>query len=633
MVQLTQLLTKLVIGGVDYSSYLVDYDFEDVLKNRSGNIIKLVLADSVRNVVSFTTGLDVTLSEGVVTNTERNVFVGKIFNIQLVEGQLQITAKDQLQLLGGDFFSATYDSNIDPEAGVISAIWSDIVTEGGFTPSAENSGTTLILERFRARDKTRLERMDTLAKVLGWTMRCDYNAGTIRLQPPGYTAFGTTLLVGSNVFNTPIWEENLEPMRNKIKVKGAFEEGIVVDSFTGDGTTTTKILIYNPKTTKLRNTTTSTDLRRGIANSPDVGDYQVDEDLKKITFTTAPTAAHVIAIEYSALLPKDVEGQNNASIAATGITRAEVFEFKDIATVNDAETRLRKLLDLIGSPFVSTTLYVDQTLAIYPGNTVSVVDPDRPEKSGNYVVTSVRRGLKLGYAIIKVGATDFDIRDLYETIDARLNALEDAELVDTSILRQILQTDGRFINVVARYSDVYQRNSTGSTTLYWAPHANPNSLWDTYNWGSADTGDPIADGYTLTSRVHGDNSYRETVVDTVFYDSGTSTGTTWNTTTNTITISAGTMRSKTLFVGKTYLYAMVEFGAATGTFTTEITADNGVTWQALTPGVRTLLTSSNAAGVRLRITSAASSTLTNLAIQTPTNGIYKFPAIELTLEE
>jgi hypothetical protein len=613
---------KFEVGGVDITSYVLENT--QIIINRNavnGNTANIYVSDTVDSVLTLTEGQVVNISRGTVTSTDSYKFKGHVKKISSRENIYLLECKDVMNQLKYNLFTKSYDINIDDEAGEVSAIFKDIVEQGGFSASVVDSGTAttdLTIEKFISRKQSRFNRMSILAQILNWFFYYDYDNDWIRFEPKGYVEFATTLTVGGNVYNIPKWTTDIENMRNKLTVEGAYELDTREETETGDDSTTEFSFTYPPETTDL--TVDGVLQKRGIPNSSDPYDYVVDSELKTYTFKTAPTSGQDIVMKYTTRIPAPVTGSSTESIATYGLTQEDTYKFDDIVSVQDAETRLDQLLELLKDGIITTDLITD-VYNINVGNAVNVVDPNRPSKSDQYIVQKVTINYPSNFDTISIGTIVFNVQDLFMTIQERLKALENPDTGLIEILRHILSLNHDVI-FEKRYTKLQKREITGDSLIWGHPTL---GIWGTNKWSSG-----LTEPLVTTKLNQGNNIYKEYFYDDDFEGTGTAT---WNTSTKALEFTSGqTHITSVLSLGTTYTYATLTLGSLTGTVTCEISADGGDNWQTLTRGTRTSLTNSDETGVYLRFTESGNTTAT-ITNTYKTSNRYDLSGIKLILEE
>ena len=435
-------------------------------ENIDGNLATIIVGNSVTSDIIPTVGNEITVSRGIVSSTDRNIFSGNIKKIQNNDnGTITLHCVDPLQKLKYDLFTASYDKNIDPEAGELSEIFKDIAEQGGFTVSRERSGTTsgyITADKYIANNQSRLNRLNLIQKILDWVFFYDYDKFFIRLEPKGFVEYPTTLNVGVEIKNILVWEEDIENMRNKITVEGATQLDTRIDTFNGDTTTVEFELTYEPESIE---TTVGGVLQTlGITGSSLVFDYTLDKDRKTIIFESGSipgTGTGNIIVTYTTELPSPVTGQNDTSIGLYGLTQHESFSFDDVRTIDDAETRVTQLLNILSSAENSTVIYTDE-YDVQVGNSVPIIDSLNPTKSGTYIVESKIINYTESLDILKIGQPSIDIGNAFQTINERLNLLEGTDRKLGTILRQLIALVRTKTQVLRKSLVLEKRNMTNS---------------------------------------------------------------------------------------------------------------------------------------------------------------------------
>jgi hypothetical protein len=433
-------------------------------ENANGNLATITVSDTITTTITPAVGNEVVISRGEITSADTIIFKGNIKQIiQTPNYTWNIICADPLQKLKYDLFTTSYDKNIDPEAGELSAIASDIITNGGFTPSVVASGTGVgdtTVDKFLSNDQSRLNRLNLIQKLLNWLLYYDYNADTVRLEPKGYVLYPTTLTVGDQIKELPRWESNIENMRNKITVNGATQLDTRVDTFTGDGNETEFTLTYAPVSIETKLSGTLQVL--GIDGAQTGFDYEVDVDRKVVKFVTAPPAsANNVVCTYTTFIPTPVTGTSPTSISQYGLTQADKFTFDDVVTVADAEVRVQQLLNILEFGEVSTTIATDE-YNIKVGNEINVVDPNQPANDGSYIVESKVINYGTNYDILKIGTPRIDISDVISTIDERLKNLEGKDAKLGGILRQLIALVRTAVTLSKESLKLEKRNMTNT---------------------------------------------------------------------------------------------------------------------------------------------------------------------------
>lgn len=594
-------------------------------KTVTGNTCKLVVSKSILDVVSLIEGLTVIVKRG--SGSANSIkFQGKIFKISENNGgDIVLDCYDSLYELKKLLFTKSYDKNIDPEAGEISAIFEDIVTNGGFVSSVVDTGVSIsdyTLTKFKSDRQGRLNRMSVLGQIVNYVFYNDYDNGWIRFEPEGYSVYPNVLEVGVNVFNAPSWSSDITDMRNKIYVDGAFESDTRIESFSGDGSNSSFEIEDVAETLKV--TVGGVLQVLGVEGSSEVFDYSHDKELKKIVFETGSIPASGtdnVVVEYSTLVPYTSVGQDDASINLYNVTQEESYTFKDIRTSEDADVRLEALLDKLKDGSVGTSLQTDEYY-LKVGQKVSVVDPTNLSRSGDYFVQEIVINYPLPVDTVSVGDESFDINDLLDSVNERLNAVEGRDDLFSEVLRQ-LKNVSLSVRVEPRVMTIEKLSIIGDDTLYW--NSDTNGTWNDFDWGVGVT--TYDDSRKVI--VMGGNTYREFCIDSDFVDSNT--GVTVNTTLNRFEFSA----SGVLVLGpvsKNNLMSSFTLvsGDVTGSLSFEVSNDDKSSWETVSNlGTSQDFDVSGSGGVYVRITETSGVSTATLSSTKSIGGTFVTPCVQL----
>jgi hypothetical protein len=345
-----------------------------------------------------------------------------------------------LQELKHALFTESFDINNSEEAGEVSAIFKTIVEDYGFTASVEDSGTgssDITVDKFRSKNNSRLDRMGMLAKILNWYFYYDYDNDWVRFEAKGYESYANKLIVGTNVFNIPKWEQDLETVRNKITIAGASELDTRQETETGDGSTATFDFTYTPESTNL--TVEGVLQKQGIKDASSDYDYTIDKERKTYTFEddSIPAVDDEIIMTYTTKIPAKVVGSAQDSIDEYGVIQEDEFDFDDVSTIDDATTRLTQLLALLKNAPLNTNLFTDE-YDIKPGQKITFEDPNNSDYDGQYIVYGVTINYPNPWDVVKIGTEQFNISDLFNTINERLKSLEMSKTELNELLRHLI---------------------------------------------------------------------------------------------------------------------------------------------------------------------------------------------------
>ena len=171
------MLTQVLIDSVDVTRYVINYEKEGTQDNCIAEI-DISVVRNISELVTLSTGQTIEVYRGWTTAYDEHVFSGYIESFEADSGKIKITGKDRMWDLVRKEVTTIYDSS-GAMGGKISAIFDDLVTTyGGLRTSAtsiQDSGTTIILNRFICNHTDIMERCSNLSNVLTWQMYFDSN--------------------------------------------------------------------------------------------------------------------------------------------------------------------------------------------------------------------------------------------------------------------------------------------------------------------------------------------------------------------------------------------------------------------------------------------------------------------------
>mgnify|MGYP001206374823 CR=1 FL=1 len=522
------LLTKVTIDGTDVTSYLTNdgYEVVDSIKNEASTG-SISFNNKVFSNISLTTSMTVVVTRGFTTSTDHTIFKGYTTNITKDMGVIGVECMDKLWLLNRNTKNQTFDKTIDTEAGVTSAIAETLIEDVGLTASVET--TTTVLDKFVCKDDIVLERVLTLAKIDNFYLYYNPSEDVVHWESKGYTTYPTTLIVGTHIVEVPVWEYNYEDMANWVKINGATQEVEDTMTFSGDGVTDDFLLDYEPESVKVF--VGGTLQTGGVVGSSSSYDYYVDKSRKKIIFVSGSipgVGVDNIEVRYSYLIPRSVIMKDDDSIAAYG-TYKLVKEFKDIESVDDAESRAVKILDRRKNPQVSTKLKIVGVSGLTAGMNI-IVEDDINNEYRTVLVKRVRYKYPGGYDEVEAGDEVLTDEEIIGNVNERLRRIERERLRDSEIVNTILNFN-RIFNPKRRYIKLTKKEIDDNTCLIWKHPT--QGLWGSFNWCS----DPFGSS-TTEIVVWPSMNYIETFKTSDFDGESDGAGSgTWDTTSKTLTFT------------------------------------------------------------------------------------------------
>jgi len=633
---------KTVIDSIDVSAYLVNWNFDSEW-GVAIDEITIELSSSISAVLALETGQEVVITRGFTTSTDEGVFSGQITQVKPFATTTILICKNPLNHCIRNGRVKSWDKDIDTEGGVGSEIFKTILDHSSIgydSTSITSTGTVTgkLITKFIQNDEDDYEMLVKLAKLYDFMISYDYDNDWAEFKPKGYLVYTPILNVGIEIQNQLKWKENLEQLINKVKIQGATVYDKIVETFAGAATTFTLSKVPEDSEVRINHAGADTLQTRGQKGIGTIGtdyDYYLDTQQKTLTFSGDVSD---VWINYGAQVPMPVVLKNTTSIetygGANNIPAFKKFTFNDIIDVDDATNRGRAILAKYSTPFIEVEkAQINDSVIIAngnikPGYVVRIIDAFNNKDKSVFVKKVYKNWPHIGDQIT-VGD------EIWRTEDWQAKQMEKINL----LFNELNKNEGILITTFdtpttmkfrKRYHQLQTRDTSGDSI--WG-RGFGNGTTDSLEWNA--TGGVWQDTYTnalvTVMIVPGDNIYKEFVKDTTFRASSGNTAT-WNTTTQQITFTSGQVaKTGHVALGFAYSYFTLTLASTTGTLVTEISADNGVSYQTVTLGARTAFLSSDGTGIIIRITESAATTASILNTYDAA-GNYNAPVINLILE-
>jgi hypothetical protein len=513
--------TQVLINNVNVTSKLINYEYErtwgDVISQADLEVVK-----TISTLLNLETGQTVKIYRGWTTPTDEKIFEGYIENYAPEGGIIKITAKDKMWDLIRKEVTHVYDKNIDASAGKISEIFKDLVeTYGLLNCDVQDSGTTILLDKFVCNHTDIFERCKALNKVLDWQFYYRADTNKVYFEPKGFIANSTILTIGNNVYQVPKWTYDNTEMANDITIVGAYQEIETTESgqigVTSGYTTTAINLNFEAISVKVymdAGTPPTTLKVGGLPDSTATYFYYVDKPNKKILPATGTTFTnnHYAEIRYSHAVPIPIHLYNQASIDTYGQFK-KTITYKDLRGISDAEARGNNYLTVYSEPFIYSTLKVknDSTYNLKIGNKIRVIDNvSTPTVDDWFILSRLRIRYPSDYDEVVVGDKPWRLATWQGSVEERLKRLAEDEYASPEIVNELLTFDNTInypIEIIPRYRKLLTQ-STIAGEMIWNL-----GTWGTDKW-SANAFNAEANYFIQQYN----NIYTETFIDTDFKD-------------------------------------------------------------------------------------------------------------------
>lgn len=593
------MLQESEINGVNVDDYIVNWEIERVYGDAIAQVSIKVLK-TITSAVTLANGQTLELWRGWALATEEKVFDGYIEKYEVEGGVIKITGKDKAWDLVRKEVTHTYDKDIDASAGKISEIFEDLVeTYGGLTADMQDSGTTLIIDKFVCNHTDIFERCKKLAEILDWQIYYDSANNTVHFEPKGYVTNANTLTVGSNILQVPKWNYDITEMVNDVTIVGAYQEVETTESGrigTTAGYTNADIAIsYEPISVKVYGDAANPPTTLKVGGTPDstaTYNYYVDKNQKKLfpkggtTFTTDD----YYEIRYSLAAPIPVHMWNQTSITTYGQFRKTVT-FTDIRTVTDAENRGTNYLVKYSTPFIYTTLRVKNvsTYGLNVGQMIRVVDSiSSPAVDSWLMINRHRIRYPTEYDELEVGDKYWRLAEWQAKVEEKLKRIEEDSWKNQDIVTELVTMDNitdRPVHSEPRYRKLMTETYVDANKVLIYDNSDHCTLGTGNNkWGTSAT----AFGAETNAFIQQyDNSYEETFYDTDFKDT-VLTSADWDTTNKWLLCANSTKVAYSTSIdynNGTITQAKLTATITSGSFNILLTANGGANWEIATNGV------------------------------------------------
>jgi hypothetical protein len=525
------MLQKTLINGIDVSAYVISSEYERTYGDMISQVdVKIV--QTVNDVLTIEAGQTLEIWRGWTTSTDEKIFDGYVQAFDIDKGIVKIIGKDKLWDLVRKEVTHVYNS-ADAFSGKISAIFHDLVeTYGLLTCTAQDSGTTIIMDKFVCNHTDIFERCKKLADILDWQFYYRADTDTVYFEPKGFTTNSTVLTVGSNIYELPKWTYDNTQMINDLTVVGAYQEIETTESgqigHTTGYTTADVLLSFTPISVKVYNDNNNPPTTLKIGGMPDstaTYDYWVDKENKKLMpFTTFADDSR-LEVRYSHAVPIPIHMWNQSSIDAYGQFKTTIT-LTDIRNIADAENRGSNYLSKYSTPFVYSTVKVknDSTYGLAVGQNIRVIDNiSKPNIDETMTITRLRIRYPADYDELDIGDKMWRLETWQASVEERFKRMSEDELANQDIITELVDINNLPVplQLVPRYRKLLTQTVSG-TNIFILGHS-AYGILGTSKLGATNMG-AETDNYIQQY----ENNYEETFLDTDFKDAVTDAN--WDTT-------------------------------------------------------------------------------------------------------
>ena len=495
-----------------------------------------------------------------------------------------------------------------------------LTADSSSVQSTGTGSTSIVLDKFVCNNAEIYERIQALAEIYDYQFYYRPSVDKVFFEPRGFELNSNVITVGgssNNVQGFPKWTEDSSKIFNRVEIKGRFLEPKTTESFNGDGSQTTFTVNFEPEIVTV--TVDGTEKIGGVSGSTVTFDYSVDKSNKQIVFESGSipgVGTNNVVILYSYRVEKSVFRNNESSIAELGRIISNRFTFSDIESVDDAERRADKLLEVYSDEFVTTKIKVNpsavETFGLEAGQSIRVVD-SRQDKDLNMVIrTMISRfpenyvELLLGDKEVKIASIDFDNSKRFKRIEEELSK-GSTFITESKDLVHTLNVSRRDIRVSSGDYDVIKN----ALLLGLGPDQGHPGLGTGILLGTGETPFESEVEHTINQT---NDIYDEDFNDTDYLDSVNTTAT-WSGNGSISFTSSQVAQSKTFLLNDiTAVSVIITPTEVSGSF--DYAIDTGSGFETIATGSRVFLSNSGTS-VKFKITESAASTgsISNLKIE------------------
>lgn len=624
-------LQQTLVDSTNVDSYVLSWK---IIREIGDKITEgeLILHNNVTTIIPFdqdNTFHTVEIWRGVSSATETKLFKGEIYKFEVDGAIIRCLIRDEMYKAVRAEITKSYDKNIDPEAGVISDMFIDMMTNfAGLTAdssSVEDSGTVKTIDKFICNHADVFERGKKLANLIDWQQYYNPITDKAHFEPLGTQTATTSLSTGpnGNIMVQPKWRYDKEQVTNKLTIIGGEDLVGTEETFNGDASTTQFTLTYTPESVRVE---VGGVLQAG-GNETTSGsfDYSVDKENKQINFEAGSTpgvGVGNVKVIYDRLVARPVLSRNDPSITEHGEYRKTSFA-SELKNVSDVQGYADNYISAYQGTFLSSSFPVTDLVDVFPGQTIQVTD-GAAAVDRDFLVSRVEFVHPYRGDTVYVGEEVLRNQNWGQNASERIRRLEEEMGQNQDILIHVL--DYSRVLPLGRRSMEVQKTVLDLDNSFVLGHPTAGVL------GTSKLGRTVDSGPTTVKITQGNNTYREFVYDEDFNDSGNTTAD-FDTTNKYIDFTSGEIwTSSAISLGTTHTFATVTVGSETGSLTYEISGDGKSNWQEVTLGVRTSIINTNTTGFYVRITENAASTA-RVDRELAVTGQQVNPAVKIILEE
>jgi hypothetical protein len=337
----------------------------------------------------------------------------------------------------GSFGDSLGDIPAEEFNGYNSQIVEDLIKIADLTPEVTETPTNLV-NTFKCINAIIFERISVLMNSIDFQLRYDPATRKVHYETRGFIDNSRTLTTGTEIVGLPEWIETTDGMINDLRIDGATTETNYTESGiigTDEGWETSGIQLS--KTPNIVELIIDGEQKIGGSKGALNTYFYVDRTLKRIYPQTGSFPTESAVVNYTWQAPIPLQRKRTTSINKYGLFQ-EVLSMPDIVNLEDAKTRLNKILEKRSEPFTIGKLKIRVSFDLKVGELVTIVDTlNNPNVNEQFVITKIKRIYPSGYDEIEVGNKEWKLEDDIVEMESRIKRLEERFSLEAETITQI----------------------------------------------------------------------------------------------------------------------------------------------------------------------------------------------------
>lgn len=417
---------QVLINSVDVSDYVMSLIIEEPQFGISTS--NVIVTKEIEEILDINLGEIIEIFLGKPGETLKREFYGVILKKKTDLSGYSISASDELWKATGQTIIKLYDVEdpLDTFDGDIREIVKDMVDLCELEMTDDTIDQTgITVPQVLCDNVKAIQKLTEMSQILYWDLWFNSETRKVHMTNPNlYPEYPVQLEVGTNVVESPNYDENIYQVINEVEVQGVLAYPSYIETFTGNGSTKEYTLTKKPIATYVKVTVNGVVKIGAVEGSSGTFDYLINLNQSIITFTTAPPDSHSIIIEYTISELTNVTVDSTDSKDMTKGVRKLVLSLPDTATVDDATERAQSILEESKESFANFTIKAYNVPNISCRYKINFIDPLKNKEFTNLSIVKVRKGWPDPVEEIIVGKCQLNFNNLLMSTEERVKRLE-----------------------------------------------------------------------------------------------------------------------------------------------------------------------------------------------------------------